>query len=173
MALASLSTIPHEVRKWQGPGRGGSRDALHVHVPDASPPQAAGTLYCPMDVDDVPAAGGSRGTSCSSCWSMPSRRTISRSPSRLSKCPRSSSTSSHCELLFASRNWRNSWWKRLRSCLSLRSSGSLSSRLVLHGESLQGFLPGHGSTALSSSSHVPAGAVDEPFQGVFLTFPRG
>ena len=26
--------------------------------------------------------------------------------------------------------------------------------------------------ASSSSSHVPAGAVDEPFQGVFRTFPR-
>ena len=24
------------------------------------PPQAAGTLYCSMDVDDLPAAGGSR-----------------------------------------------------------------------------------------------------------------
>ena len=35
---------------------------------------------------------------------------------------------------------------------------------------LQGFLPGHGSMASSSSSHVPAGAVDEPFQGFF---PRG
>ena len=37
---------------------------------------------------------------------------------------------------------------------------------------LQGFLPRQGSTASSSSSHVRAGAVDEPFQGVFRTFPR-
>ena len=44
---------------------------------------------------------------------------------------------------------------------------------VQHGEkSLQGFLPGRGSTASSSSSHVPAGAVDEPFHGVFRTFQR-
>ena len=43
---------------------------------------------------------------------------------------------------------------------------------VPHGESLQGLLPGHGSTASSSSSHVPTGAVDEPFQGFFRTFPQ-
>ena len=43
---------------------------------------------------------------------------------------------------------------------------------VPHGRGLQGFLPGQGSTASSSSSHVRAGAVDEPFQGVFRTFPR-
>ena len=42
-----------------------------------------------------------------SCWSMSSRRTMSRYPSRLSKCPRSSSTSSQCELSFASRSWRS------------------------------------------------------------------
>ena len=41
------------------------------------------------------------------------------------------------------------------------------------GESLQGYLPGHGSTASSSSSHVPAGAVDEPVSRVFRTFPHG
>ena len=35
---------------------------------------------------------------------------------------------------------------------------------------LQGFLPRQGSTASSSSSHVRAGAVDEPFQGGFRTF---
>ena len=41
---------------------------------------------------------------------------------------------------------------------------------VPHGECLQGFLPGHGSTASSSSSHVPVGAADEPFQGFFPHF---
>ena len=40
------------------------------------------------------------------------------------------------------------------------------------GGGLQDFLPRHGSTASSSSSHVPAGAVDEPFQGFFSTLPR-
>ena len=35
------------------------------------------------------------------------------------------------------------------------------------GGGLQDFRPGHGSTASSSSSHVPAGAVDEPFHVVF------
>ena len=43
---------------------------------------------------------------------------------------------------------------------------------VPHGESPQGFLPGHGSTDSTSSSRVPAGAVDEPFQGGFRTFLR-
>ena len=37
---------------------------------------------------------------------------------------------------------------------------------------LQGFFPGQGSTASSSSSHVRAGVVDEPFQGGFRTFLR-
>ena len=37
---------------------------------------------------------------------------------------------------------------------------------------LQGFLPGQGSTASSFSSHVRAGAADEPFQVVFRTFPQ-
>ena len=45
------------------------------------------------------------------------------SASRLSKCPRSSSTSSQCELLFASRSWRNSWWKYRRSSPFPRCSG--------------------------------------------------
>ena len=45
---------------------------------------------------------------------------------------------------------------------------------VPRGESLQGFLPGRGSTASSSSSHVPAGPVGEPFQGFFFAlFPTG
>ena len=35
---------------------------------------------------------------------------------------------------------------------------------------LQGFLPRQGSTASSSSSHVRAGAADEPFQGGFSHF---
>ena len=43
---------------------------------------------------------------------------------------------------------------------------------VPHCESPQGFFPRHGSTASSSSSHVPAGAVDEPFHGFFRTFLR-
>ena len=39
---------------------GGARDELHGRAPDDAPPQAAGTQYFAMDVDDVPAAGGSR-----------------------------------------------------------------------------------------------------------------
>ena len=38
---------------------------------------------------------------------------------------------------------------------------------------LQGFLPRQGSTASSSSSHVRAGAADEPFQWGFALFPYG
>ena len=40
------------------------------------------------------------------------------------------------------------------------------------GGGLQDFHSGHGSTASSSSSHAPAGAVDEPFHVVFHTFLR-
>ena len=40
------------------------------------------------------------------------------------------------------------------------------------GVRLQLFPPEQVSTASSSSSHVSAGAVDEPFQGVFRTFHR-
>ena len=44
-------------------------------------------------------------------------------PSRLSTCPRSSSSASRCEPRFASRSWRNSWWKYRRSCHFPRCSG--------------------------------------------------
>ena len=45
----------------EGQGRGGGfRVELCGEDPEASPPQAAGTVYYPMDVDDVPAASGSR-----------------------------------------------------------------------------------------------------------------
>ena len=39
---------------------GWERDVLHGQVPEHPTPQAAGTQYYPMDVDDLPAAGGSR-----------------------------------------------------------------------------------------------------------------
>ena len=46
--------------------------------------------------------------------------------------------------------------------------------IPLVGGGLQDFRPGRGSTASSSSSHVPAGAVDEPFSCFFFAlFPRG
>ena len=53
--IPSTSTIPHEVRGWQGPGRW-ERVALHGHVPE-HPPQGAGTEYFSLDVEDVHAAG--------------------------------------------------------------------------------------------------------------------
>ena len=40
----------------------------------------------------------------------------------------------------------------------------------LFGGGFQDFRPGHGYTASSSSSHVPAGAVDVPFYGFFPHF---
>ena len=43
-----------------GQDRGGARDELHGHAPEDAHPHAAGTQYFAMDVDDVPAAGGSR-----------------------------------------------------------------------------------------------------------------
>ena len=44
-------------------------------------------------------------------------------PSRLSTCPRSSSSASRLEPRFASRSWWNSWWKYRRSCHFPRCSG--------------------------------------------------
>ena len=60
---AVLATFQHHSAP-RGPrtartGRG-ARDELHGHAPEDAPPQAAGTQYFAMDVDDVPAAGGSR-----------------------------------------------------------------------------------------------------------------
>ena len=52
------TTAPHGDRG--RPGQGGARDELHGYAPEDAPPQAAGTLYFPVDVDDLPAAGGSR-----------------------------------------------------------------------------------------------------------------
>ena len=43
--------------------------------------------------------------------------------SRLSTCPRSSSSASRREPRFASRSWRNSWWKYRRSCHFPRCGG--------------------------------------------------
>ena len=53
------TTAPHGDRGRPGTGRG-ARDELHGHAPEDAPPRAAGTQYFAMDVDDVPAAGGSR-----------------------------------------------------------------------------------------------------------------
>ena len=44
----------------EGQDRGGARDELHGYAPEDALPQAAGTVYYPMDVDDVPASRGSR-----------------------------------------------------------------------------------------------------------------
>ena len=53
------TTVPHGDRGRPRTG-GGARDELHGHAPEDAPPQAAGTQYFAMDVDDVPAADGSR-----------------------------------------------------------------------------------------------------------------
>ena len=50
----------HGVRKWQGPGRWISRCTTRPRSGRIPPPQAAGTLFYPIDVDVVSAAGGSR-----------------------------------------------------------------------------------------------------------------
>ena len=48
--------------KWTEDGQGRGGGALEMHYtatfPTRPPPQAAGTLFYPMDVDDMPAAGG-------------------------------------------------------------------------------------------------------------------
>ena len=60
MALAEKL---HHFSRGQKMARAGEGD-LEMHYTATfrthPPPQAAGTLYYPMDVDDLPAAGGSR-----------------------------------------------------------------------------------------------------------------
>ena len=76
-------------------------------------------------------------------------------PSRLSTCPRSSSSASCREPRFASRSWRNSWWKYRRSipilpCSGVRSSTSKFQFLVLEGDTWSSrsfLLSGQSSTA--------------------------
>ena len=142
---------PQEDRGWPSRGGGSQRCTSRPHSGRILLPQAAGTLYFPMDVNDLPVAGGSRLTEVrpqervqrhtveqiilAPMLDVPVplmeeqllvdafHRMISRSPSKLSKCTRSSSTSSQCELLFASRSWRNSWWKCRRSSPIPRCSG--------------------------------------------------
>ena len=53
-------TTPQEDRGWPRPGRGISRCNTRPRSGRIPPLQAAGTLYYRMDVDDLPAAGGSQ-----------------------------------------------------------------------------------------------------------------
>ena len=53
------ATAPHGDRGRPGQGRG-ARDELFGYAPEDAPLQSAGTVYFAMDVDDVPAALGSR-----------------------------------------------------------------------------------------------------------------
>ena len=111
------------------------------------PPQAAGTVYFAMDVDDVTAALGYRPDRLSEVrpQERAQRRTVQQivdpvplptlddpAPQMVgqllnlahflgtpspSKCPRSCLTMFRCEPWFARRSWRNSWWKCRRSYL--------------------------------------------------------
>ena len=58
----ALATFTHHSAREQKTGRAGEgvRGEVHGQIPGAPPPQAAGTQYFAMDVDEVPAAGGSR-----------------------------------------------------------------------------------------------------------------
>ena len=59
----ALAAYPHHSalrRQTMARAGEGVRGEVHGQVPGAPPPQAAGTLYFAMDVDEVPAAGGSR-----------------------------------------------------------------------------------------------------------------
>ena len=58
----ALATFTHHSSRGQRTARAGEgvRGEVPGQVPGAPPPQAAGTVFLPMDVDDVPAVGGSR-----------------------------------------------------------------------------------------------------------------
>ena len=114
-------------------------------------------------------------------------------PSRLSKCPRSCLRTSPCERQFASRSWRNSWWKCQRTYpipgySSVWSRTSTFQFLVVEGDSqvckVQSStgpaveqivdIPGGQGSPASSSFHSPAGSdddADEPGLGFFALFP--
>ena len=57
-----LATFQHHSSRGQTTARSGEgvRGEVHGQVPGAHPPQAAGSKYFAMDVDEVPAVGGSR-----------------------------------------------------------------------------------------------------------------
>ena len=88
--------------------RTGSRGTQWSSLPNSLPWCRSSTLLCRR-------------------WWTSSRRSsstsTSRCPSRLSKCPRSSSRTSRCEPWSVECSWRNSWWK----CLC-RPSATASSR---------------------------------------------
>ena len=119
-------------------------------------------------------------------------------PSRFSKCPRSCLRTSLCERSFASRSWRNSWWKCRQSyptpgCSYERSRTLTFQFLVVEGEFLvfkvffpdrvlQRCLP---LNAFLQSVEFPVGggfqdflpagvhgSADGPGAGVFRTFPK-
>ena len=202
------------------------------------PPQAAGTLYFPMDVDDLPAAGGSRPDrllDVSGPQERVQRHTVEqiilapmldvlvplmeeqllvdafaqhdiqlpeqvievpkilidelsvRTPVRepqlaeqLVEVPRIISSSSLQRIVEQNVDAQvpRGGVRGLQGfppghCSTALPVEQIVDIPVLHGESLHGFLPGHGSAASSSSSHVPAGAADEPFQGFFSRFSPG
>ena len=162
--MPSPSTTPHEVRRWQGPGRRGARSTTRHD--DRSPLLPRRSSGCTMR--KTPSGGRGRGRSQSlgrrngssgTPWSTLSTSSAARQwcrfsmllcrsrwnswwmcsgssmrlllfPSRLSKCPRSSSRTSRRESRFASRSWRNSWWKCRRSFLIPLCSGTWSKTLT-------------------------------------------
>ena len=170
------------------------------------PPQAAGTLYCTLDVDDLPAAEGSRPDRLTEV--RPHERVQRHTMERIILAPILDVPVPLMEEqllvdVFAPHDIQVPEQvievpKILIDVVSVRTpvrepqlaeqlvevptmiSFSSLQRIVEQnvdipvprGECLQGFLPGHGSTSSSSSSHVPAGAVDELFRGFFRTFHR-
>ena len=146
-----LRTTPQEDRGRPGPGSGGERVELHGDDPeDPHTPQAAGTQYFAMDVDEVLVAG-SRPDRLTEV--RPQERVLRRTvvqnvepvrgvrvldapvpqmvdqahclllPRRLSKCPRSFlRTPSRSVRCSGLRSWRNSWWKCRRLPVMLLQS---------------------------------------------------
>ena len=62
VAMLLAESQHHAAPRGQSRARSGGweRDVLHGQVPEHPTPQAAGTQYSPMHVDDLPPAGGSR-----------------------------------------------------------------------------------------------------------------
>ena len=174
--LPSPRTTAHSARRRQGPGRGGARVELHGDDPEQLPPQGR-VLRHVVGHLSVPSLTGSRRSGRRSMWCWTSSgRMIVCFPSRLSKCPRSCLMMSPCELRFAIRSWRNSWWKCRRSYPFPRCSGWWSRTwpfqfLVVEGDSqvFKGFPPEQSSTATHSSKK----RISERIVVQFVDIPGG
>ena len=144
---AGVAGTPQEDRGRPGPGEWESELNYTATIRKTPTPQAAGTQYFAMDVDEVPVAGSRpdrltevrpqervsaahRGAERRTCaWSTGSRCSCAADGlpgcgnRQVLRCPRSFlRTPSRSERCSGLRSWRNSWWKCPRTPVMLLQS---------------------------------------------------